>query len=175
MSESDTSIKEILTDVVQASEENNYDDIPLDSLILLINSERLKQLQEQTQNEFKTLKERQQQVSDLHKLMKSINSATSTEGELDLNKNPELKSLIEEAKNKGVEVDPNKMKYTKEERERLMENVRMTIDDLNVQNDMQLQTISRLTNDRYESYQMARSILKPLHESKMSHAKAIAR
>jgi len=72
-------------------------------------------------------------------------------------------------------VKDDKFKYNKDERDRLVENIRMTIEDLNVKNDMQLQTITRLTNERYESYQMARSILKPLHDDKINKAHAMAK
>jgi hypothetical protein len=39
---------------------------------------------------------------------------------------------------------------------------------------MQIQTISRFTNERYETYQMARSILRPLHEDKQRKAREIS-
>ena len=64
--------------------------------------------------------------------------------------------------------------FSREERDGSVENIRITADDINVMNDMQLQTISRLTNERYESYQMARSILKPLHDDKLRKAREIS-
>jgi len=66
------------------------------------------------------------------------------------------------------------MKYSREERERLVENIRMACDDLNMENDMQIQTVTRLTNERYEAFQLARSIMKPLHEDKINKARALA-
>ncbi|MFQ5729195.1 MAG: hypothetical protein ACE5GN_02400, partial [Waddliaceae bacterium] len=126
-----------------------------------------------TDKELKELKERQAKVAELHKVLKAINAATDANGKIDCSKNDELKKLLKKAKELGADVKDDKFKYNKEERDRLVENVRMSIEDLNVQNDMQLQTVSRLTNERYESYQMARSILKPLHEAKISHARGI--
>ena len=82
--------------------------------------------------------------------------------------------MLKQARLLGAEIDEEKLKYNNEERERLIENIRMTIEDFNVQNEMQLQMVTRLTNERYESYQMARSILKPLHDDKMSKARAIS-
>lgn len=58
--------------------------------------------------------------------------------------------------------------YTKEQRDRLVDNIRMNMDDLNVQNDMQLQKVSRLNNESYESYQNARLMLKTLHDTFMT-------
>jgi len=153
------------------SGDNQSKDYSLETLVLLINTERLKHLQEKTESEFSSLKERQETVAKLHNTLKAINAATDTKGQLTVNE--EIKKQIQTAKELGVEIDGDKRAYNRDERERLVENIRMTIDDLSVQNDMQLQTISRLTNERFESYQMARSILKPLHDAKTSLARAV--
>ena len=161
-------VSEILTD-----SNNRTSDMSLESLVLLINTERLKYLHQKTHKEFTELKQRQDQVRSLHNLLKKINNATDANGVLDLSNNQELQQLIKDAKELGVETIDGKTSYTKEERDRLVDNIRVTSDDLNVLNDMQLQTINRLTNERYESYQMARSILKPLHDAKMRAIKGI--
>ena len=170
----DDQVKDVQNEMTEAV--NNYpgynDDLSLEALILLITAERLKHLQDNTHKELSELKKRQEQVQELHKTLKAINNATDEKGEL--KSTEELKKLFEKAKELGADVDLTKESYTKEERERLVENIRMTVDDLNVQNDMQLQTVSRLTNERYESYQMARSIMRPLHEAKTRLAQAIA-
>ncbi len=147
--------------------------ISLEALILLINTERLNSLQEKTQTEFQELKKRQQDVKELHDILKAINKATGETGTLEISGNAELQKMFAKARELGADVAEGKTSFNREERERLVENIRMTVEDLNVQNDMQLQTISRLTNERYESYQMARSILKPLHEAKTSYARGI--
>ena len=111
-------------------------------------------------------------MSFLHKLIKTINTATSN-GEFDCSNNEDCKKLLRQAKEYGVDINEGKFKYNSDERERLIENIRMSADDYNVLNDMQLQTITRLTNERYESYQLARSIMKPLHDDKVNKARAI--
>jgi hypothetical protein len=170
-----SNIGEVVTEKVKGVEGAEADpkELSLEALLLLLTTERLHKLERDSKNELTELKKRQQQVSFLHKLSKALNTATSTKGELDLSKNQELKDMFAEAKELGVDIDEKKMKYNKDERDRLMDNIRMTIDDLNVQNDMQLQTVTRLTNERYESYQMARSILKPLHDVKIRKAQNI--
>lgn len=149
-------------------------DMSLEALVLLINTERLKHLHEKTKKEFVELKKRQDDVRKLHNLIKKINNATDAQGALDISSNTDLQQLIKDAKALGVEITEGKNTYTKEERDRLIDNIRVSADDLGVLNDMQLQTINRLTNERYESYQMARSILKPLHEAKIRATKGIA-
>ena len=148
-------------------------DMSLEALVLLINTERLKFLHQKTHKEFTELKQRQEQVRALHNLLKKINNAVDTKGALDISQNADLQKLLKDAEALGVETVEGKTSYTKEECDRLIDNIRATSDDLNILNDMQLQTINRLTNERYESYQMARSILKPLHDAKMRAIKGI--
>lgn len=148
-------------------------DLSLEQLVMVLLSERLQHLQARTEREFLELKDRQEQVSQLHKILKRINNHTSEKGELNFKDNEELKNLIESAKDLGVEINAGKDSYTNLERERLVDNIRMTIEDLNTKNDMQLQAVTRLTNERYESFQLARSIMKPIHDDKHNKAKAM--
>jgi predicted peroxiredoxin len=168
-----SAVSEVLTDAVkEASTSSDPNNLSLESLVLLINTERLKRLENKITHEFIELKKRQDQVTFLHKLIKTINIATANE-EFDCTNNPELKELLKKAKEYGVEMKDDKFKFSKEERERLIENIRITAEDYNVLNDMQLQTITRLTTERYESYQLARSIMKPLHEDKINKARGM--
>ncbi len=168
----------VLIDMLQSAQEvqggSSDQHLSLDALILLINTERLKTLKDKTRQELLELKESQEKVRTLHKLLRAINTHTDDKGKLDCSNNQEIKDLLKKAKELGADVKDDKFKLTKEERDRLVENIRITVDDYNVENDMRLQTISRLTNERYESYQMARSILRPLHEDKLKKAREIA-
>jgi len=145
----------------------------LETLAFLVCKSRVAALEASVRTELKALKERQGNVKYLHHFMKAINQASTADGRLDLNSMQLQPEMIQKLRDLGIEIDPNK-NYTKEEKDRLMENIRMTIEDLNIENDMQLQTISRLTNERYESFQLARSIMKPLHDDKLNKARAIA-
>lgn len=167
-----TSTVDSVKEVVDAPKPNL--NLSLETLVQLINTERLKYLQETTDKELKELKERQKDVRTLHKVMKAINAATDEKGNLDISKNKELQALLKDVKALGIDLKDDKMKYNKDERDRLVDNLKMGVDDLNVQNEMQLQKINRLTNERYESYQLARTILKPLHDDKIDKARAMA-
>jgi hypothetical protein len=171
MSES-TPLSEVLSEAVNGETSIDSSNLGIESIALLVNMERLHYLEKKITTEFVELKKRQDEVSFLHKLIKKINSATTTEGTFDCSSNEELKGLLKQAKEYGVDLQDDKYKYSKEEKERLVENIRLTVDDNNVLNDMQLQTITRLTTERYESYQLARSIMKPLHEDKVNKARA---
>jgi len=145
------------------------------------------------------LRKRQERVRWLHDLLQRINKRVDKEtGELDLthssidektgkvkegvslDDDKELQDVIrlrellqQAADDKGYEITA-KSKYNKDERERMTDNLRMVCDDLNLQNDMQLQDLNQLVNERYEVYQMARAIMKPLHEDKVHKARSLS-
>ncbi len=168
-----TPIVEILNEAVNKTEQRpDSRQLSVEALALLINAERLKQLETSITKEFTELKARQEKVSHLLKAIKAVNAATEND-ELDISKNQELQSFIAKAKEYGAEIKDGKVKYNKQERDRLIENIRITADEMNILNDMQLQTITRMTTERYESYQLARSIMKPLHDDKINKARAI--
>lgn len=161
-----------LTEAQQAGSKDPKD-LSLQALVLLLTTDRLHKLEDDSRKQLDELRTRQQKVSFLHKLIKTVNSGTNTKGEFDMSPYPDLKEMLIKAKEIGVELDEEKLVYNSQERDRFLENIRMTVEDLNVQNEMQLQMITRMTNERYESYQMARFILKPLHDDKMNKARAI--
>lgn len=167
-------------DTVKGVNPKNPKEMELEQLVSLLLTERLQQLQQKSTDEFKELKKRQDEVVEMHKLLKAINSLTNDDSELSFELEHEIKELLDHAKEKfGIDLPEGKVKngrvtYSKDQRERIIDNIRMTIDDHNTKNDMQMQTVTRLINERYESYQMARAILKPIHDDKMSKARAIA-
>lgn len=170
----ETTINDVLSpSLTEAAPNGCADDLSLESLALLINTDRLKFLEDKIKLQFIELKKRQDQVTFLHKLIKTVNAATDN-STFDCSNNPELQDLLTQAKEHGVDIKDGKFSYNSDERERLIDNIRITADDYNVLNDMQLQTITRLTNERYESYQLARSIMKPLHDDKTNKARAMA-
>lgn len=163
-----------VTGVDEPKDPKDTKNMSVETLVLLLTAERLHKLEDDSRNQLDELRKRQEKVTFLHKLMKTINTATGNKGDVDFTSLTELKEMLVKAKELGVDLDENKMTYNNDERERLVENLRMTVEDFNVQNDMQLQMISRMTNERYESYQLARSILKPLHDDKVSKARQIS-
>lgn len=162
-------------EVIKQATDGSVDpkEISLESLALLINTDRLGYLEKKITSELGELRKRQDNVAMLHKFLKLFNKNTDSKGQTDLSKDSSASDLLQQAQSLGIDLDPKKMNYSKEERERMIDSVRMTIEDFNVLNDMQLQTVTRLTNERYESYQLARAILKPLHDDKLNKARAI--
>jgi hypothetical protein len=165
-------ISEAIASVDAAGNDNR--ELTLEQLSLLLMTDRVHDVENRIRKEFSDLKKRQDKVSTLHQFMKLINKLTNDKSEINIADNDEVKTLMKEMKDLGVNIDETKTSYNKDERDRLLDNVKMTIDDLNVQNDLQMQTISRLTNERYETFQMIRTIMKPLHEDKLNKARAIS-
>lgn len=155
----------------KVSQDTSTDNLSFESLALLIHAERLNFLEDKITNTFIDLKKRQDEVALLHKLIKMVNMATKDDV-FDCSKNEEIKQILEQAKELGIEIADGKYNFSKEERERLLDNIRLTVDDKNILNDMDIQKITRLTTERYESYQLIRSMMKPLHEDKISKARA---
>lgn len=146
---------------------SDRNEMSLQGLMFIAQTEWQKKLENKITAEFVELKGRQDKVSFLKKLVKTINMAT-VDDQLDCTKNEELKSLLMKAKEYDVQIKDGKFKFNKQEREALIENVKVTADDFNVLNDMQIQAVSRLTNERNESFSIARMIFKTLHETSMS-------
>lgn len=148
--------------------------LSLDSLALLVNTHRVRQIETKIRSHYEEVRERQTQLRFLHKLMRVVNASTDSKGGFNISKDEELQKLFEEAKAMGIEIPVGKTSFNKEDKDRLVENIRLTCEDLNLQNEMQIQQVTRLTHERYESFQLARSILKPLHDDKINKARAIA-
>lgn len=167
-------VNNVLNNQIEANNiSTDNSNLSLESLTLLINAERLKTLEGKITNGLLDIKSNQEQVAFLHKLIKAINTAT-VNGEFDCTDNADLKKLFKKAKDYGVDIQANKFKFNKDERELLIENIRMTADDINVLVDMKQQEVSRLITERYEAWQLARSVLKPLHEDKTDKSRAMA-
>lgn len=153
-------------------DDGKHNEVSLQGLIFMTQTEWQKNLETKITAEFVELKGRQDKVSFLKKFVKTINIAT-IDDQLDCTKNEELKSLLMKAKEYDVQIKEGKFKFNKQERDALIENIKITADDFNVLNDMQIQAVTRLTNERNESFTIARMIFKTLHESMMSTIRQI--
>ncbi|MDB2613820.1 hypothetical protein N9Y92_01525 [Chlamydiales bacterium] len=164
-----------VVDEITSIEKNSKENLTLEALTFLVYTNKIDKVEKDLRKEFKTLNDRQDDVQYLHQVQKAINKATDDKGSLNTTDSLELQELLKEASEKfGIDIPVNKRKFTAQERERLVENIKLTIDDKNVQNELQMQTVNRLNNDRQEIFQLIRSILKPLHDAKIHHAQGIA-
>lgn len=146
----------------------------IEEIVFLLLTTRLGYLKDEIKKEFLELKERQDQVAELHKILQSLKSGKGEKGDLDISNNQELKTMLDRARELGVDIPEGRTQFTKDQVVDLFENIRMSVEDLNTRNDMQLQKATRLTSERYESFQLARAIMKPLHDDKQNKARSIS-
>lgn len=145
----------------------------LESLTLLVKMNNLKVVDEKIQTKFTDIRDRQNQVAQLYAAIKAINTETTEAGGFEFSSNEELKEKLIRAKALGVDIKDGKFSYNKEERDRLLENIRMTVDELNVDNDMEIQEVTRLYNFRNEAILFAKNIMKTLHDIKQTLGRAV--
>lgn len=114
------------------------------------------------------------------------------EGEKLLNRAAELEAISEDAHNavlakslrdeaaelrsaiKAMDALSDKQVYTKEEKDRLVENIRTTCDNFNTMNQLQSQTINRLNNEFHQVMLGANNVLKKDDEMNKKFFQGIA-
>jgi hypothetical protein len=124
------------------------------------------QITERSKTAALELQARQKKVRDINAAMRAVNAID--QGELDLTNRPELIEHLQKAKDLGADIRTDKLKYTREERDRLLENMRTTNEEYTMQNEMQSQEISRMTSQYYEALSWARSVKKAENDMNMS-------
>ncbi len=148
------------------------DNMPsLESLLLSIHNKNLNRTKSDSIDEYKQLNKRQEEVAFLHKLIGAINASTNEKGEVDLEKDPDLKNYIEKAKEMGIKVPEFKDgKMTNSQRDQFISSVRMTVEDENILIELHMQKISNLNYELHESYQWMRTHIKTLDDIKRKMA-----
>lgn len=196
--ENDTIVEEpIVTEIT--ADNTDGGDLGIEQITHLLILQKLSKLKDEFASKGMELKQRQDKVRWIHDLMQRLNKRVDKEtGEIDLTHkkidektgelkagesaegDEELQSLLElrrklkeASQDHGYEIKAQGS-YSKDERERMIDNLRMVCDDLNLQNDLQLQDLNQLVNERYEVYQMARAVFKPLHDDKLHKARSIS-
>lgn len=144
---------------------------PLESLLLGIHNKNLKRIKSDSVAEYKELNKRQEEVAFLHKLISAINAATDEKGEVDLEKDEDLKKFLAKAKEMGIKLPEFKdNKMTNTQRDQLVSSIRMTVDDENTLIELHMQKISNLNYELHESYQWMRTHIKTLDDIKRKMA-----
>lgn len=157
----------------EKKEKVDFSNMTLETQLNFLHLSRLNDLKNKLDREFGELKKGQNQVMFLHKLLKRINKETNEKGEFDCSNDKEFQELLLKAKDMGVDINETKFKYNKDDKDRLVDNLRMTIQDLNVNVDMKNQMSSRYMNERYESFHFIKTNMKILDETKRQSIREI--
>ncbi len=149
--------------------------VALSASLKLLNMIKLQDTQAELKKEYKELLERQEKVRFLSKLQQAINAKADAKGNFDCSKDTDLQKLLQEAREIGVAIPggEGKLIFNKDEKESLVENLQLMTKDLNVQNEMQFQKVTRLNNEISEFYQLARGTTKPEHDAILSAIRGV--
>ncbi len=113
---------------------------------------------------------------EVQKLQDAIKAMTGIQSDDAWNKVKdilELRIRLQQAKEVyGIEFKWPADEYPREDREALTTAIDTTCKDLNLQNDMQMHDINRAYQERLEILQMARSIIKTLHDDKIHKSRS---
>lgn len=151
------------------------DDVVLDRIIFKFCMDAVGQIADKMDEQLKELNDGQKKVYYLQKFIKWINANTSADdASVTFDNSAEVQELLAKAKELGVMLDEGKLNYTSEERERLIENLHMTTDDLNTKNEALLRKSTRLEDIRHEMWQMANQLIKILQNTKTTIARNIS-
>lgn len=150
--------------------------IDLDPLALLVYSEKLEMLETEGKDLMEEISGTHKNIQHLHKILAKINEETDEDGKL--KPSEELKELYNQAEEMGLSVDRSLLEKEKldfNQKERLVENIKMSIEDLNMENDTKLQKVNHLNNERFSVIQFIRKVLDSLHQTKQMVIRNIQR
>lgn len=180
------------TQSISSTSAGESSSIAMEPLLQEILIARIESLKNSTGKDLEELLARQKEVEELHKLLARINEGTDKDGKLKVTdelleflnkavKSNNSEGTSSENSSENLKMDPKELKilekgktYTSAERQRLYENIKSHIETLQTKSDMQLQALTQSTNERYETYQLARSILKNLQELGKSFVRAVS-
>lgn len=148
-------------------------DINLLKEVRTILYDSLQLLENKTMAELEVLHKRHADVEQLQELRQLINDCRNSKGEIDFKNNPRGVELLQKAKQLGVKFDDKKVSFSKEQTENLVDAIETKIGNLNLEYELQMQTVTRLTNLRYEFIQLARLIEKRIDELMTKLARGI--
>jgi hypothetical protein len=145
----------------------------LESALFLVQSEKIHHLSSKIVSTLDGLHERQKEVRRLQEIIALLNKNVTDEGTLTVEEGSLEQELLEELQSRGVQVKQTVGVFNPQQYDRLIENIKMSVEGLNVQNEMNLQDVTRLQNEQYNVYQLVKSIHKPLDEDKRNKARAV--
>lgn len=118
---------------------------------------------ERQRKELLELRKEQEKVRDLQRLHQHVAAIGTDETPLILT--DEIKDFIDKARKYGAIIpDYKDNQLTRDQRIDLQDRIRSTSESLNQDNDMRLQSVSRITNVLHEMYALMRTIMRTGHE-----------
>ncbi|MDP1834469.1 MAG: hypothetical protein Q8K75_00940 [Chlamydiales bacterium] len=114
-----------------------------------------------------------QEIDDLLTAVRGITNIGKAEDWAKVQDIMELRSLLQKARDVyRIEIKWPVEEYNRDEREALTSSIDMSVKDFSLQNDLQMQDLSRLHQEQIELLQMFRAAFKTLHEDKLHKARS---
>jgi len=133
----------------------------LSRMMFLITLRRQNELLAQSKEGITEIQEKGRKVAQVNAATQAVNACES--GSLDLTNKLELLEALKKAKEAGADIKLDKMQYTPEERNRLLENLRTTTDTLNMQTQTEMQS-ANLLSQVFDCWTAARPLIKTEHD-----------
>lgn len=115
---------------------------------------------------FSEVQKKQEEISYIQKVIQGINSGINDKGELDLTNNPDLKTMLKEARDRfDLKFNEGKTKYSSQEWQLLSENAKRIVEDGNAFVQLKLNEVNQVNNKLSEIIKIFDSILKGLHHA----------
>lgn len=156
----------------QKTREISGDGIALQTLTYMVLTEHIEELSKDIKSELDKVKKGQDKVVALNTLLQTLNSLTPvnnspTDRKFDMVQAPGIGEMLAQAEKMGVKLPPGleNSQWDNETRERLTENINLTIKNLNMASEMQMQKVNRLMSEQDHARKLLASVMKNLHET----------
>lgn len=134
--------------------------LSLGRLIYLLALRRQDELVQKSKDGMLEIQEKNRNMAKVNSAMQAINALDH--GDLDLKTQPDILEALKQAKEAGAQIDLSKTTYTAEQRNRLLDNLRLTTDSLGMQTQTEMQQ-ANLISQVYENFTLAKPIISEEH------------
>lgn len=143
-------------------------DLTVQQEAYLLHMLHVETLRNKIEKEMAELHMRQDKIKAIHDIMQDINNAMDEEGNLDLNKHPELREKFQKLKEHGLKIpekDQNniqKEKFNMHESRRILENCQYKIDDWGKEDNLQMRKIQNYFTESEQSIMIAKHTMQAI-------------
>lgn len=139
-------------------EDDPFKKLSLQQMIMALHTSRIADLTGKMKGESQGVNDKKKNLEFFQALLRKINTNTDDSGKIDLSKDSELKTMLQEAKEKGIDV-PTKDKLSAQERNALRENVNSKAEELNLSINMQMESISSFHKEWDQSFMILKNTM----------------
>lgn len=125
----------------------------------LLHQDFYKRLKEDIQRQAVEVEDRKNKIKFIHTIMQDINNYMDDQHALDLTQHPELQEKLKAAKEMGVNISIDQIKFTPFQATRLIDNLNTTLENWETDNRTQLITIERIFKESEHTLLLLKAFL----------------